>query len=341
MNISIVILNWNGKHFLEKYLSGVEAHSQLPGVEVVVADNASTDDSITYLQTHHPNVRIIQLDRNYGFAEGYNQALLHVDADYYVLLNSDVETTPGWLQPLLDLMRQKPDIAACMPKIRSASDRTNFEYAGAAGGFMDKYGYIFCRGRLFHTVEKDTGQYDSETEIFWATGACCMINAKLFHKVGGFDGQFFAHMEEIDLCWRLKNAGYTIWYTYRSTVYHVGGGTLPQSSQLKTFLNYRNNLLMMYKNLMPHQHCKRILHIRMALDGISAVHSLLQGDVSVLKAVWKAHKSYRKLRSAYHLNLIQGSSTNVKKPPLSYPSCVYRHSVVYQYFIKGRKTFGI
>ena len=337
MNISIVILNWNGRHFLEKYLPGVEANSQLPDVEVVVADNASTDDSVSYLQTHHPNVRIIQLDMNYGFAEGYNQALLHVDADYYVLLNSDVEVTSGWLQPMLDLMRQKPDIAACMPKILSATDRDSFEYAGAAGGFMDKYGYIFCRGRLFHTIEKDTGQYDSEMEIFWATGACCMINAKLFHKMGGFDGQFFAHMEEIDLCWRLKNAGHTIWYTHRSTVYHVGGGTLPQSSPYKTFLNYRNNLLMMYKNLMP-QNRKRILHIRMVLDGISAVHSLLHGDASVLKAVWKAHNSYRKLRRVYQLNLISDLSPSERGA--THLSCVYRHSVVYQYFIKGCKTFG-
>ena len=334
MIVSVVILNWNGRHFLEKYLPGVIANSQLPGVDVdvVVADNASTDDSLSWLQTNHPNVRIIRLDMNYGFAEGYNQALLHVDADYYVLLNSDVEVTEEWLQPLLDLMQQKHNIAACMPKILAATDRTSFEYAGAAGGFMDKYGYIFCRGRLFHTVEKDTGQYDSETEIFWATGACCMINARLFHETGGFDGLFFAHMEEIDLCWRLKNAGYTIWYTHRSTVYHVGGGTLPQSSPFKTFLNYRNNLLMMYKNLTPRKHRKLILSIRMMLDGISALHSLLKGDISVLKAVWKAHNSFRKL-CRIHL------PSDITETPLSYPTCVYQRSVVYQYFIKGCKSF--
>ena len=311
----------------------MEAHSQLPDTEVVVVDNASTDDSVSYLQTHHPNVRLIMLDKNYGFAEGYNRALQQVEADYYVLLNSDVEVTPGWLQPMLDLMRQKPDIAACMPKIRSIADRAGFEHAGAAGGFMDKYGYTFCRGRLFHTVEKDTGQYDSEIEIFWATGACCMIHAQLFHEFGGFDSVFFAHMEEIDFCWRLKNAGYTIWYTHRSTVYHVGGGMLPQSSPYKTFLNYRNNLLMMYKNLPP-KHRKRILNIRMALDALSAVHSLLQGDVSVLKAVWKAHRNYRKLR------LTPNPSLKERRERSSYPCDVYRHSVVYQYFMKGRKTFS-
>ena len=321
-------MNWNGRHFLEKYLPGVEAYSQLPDVEVIVADNASTDDSLSYLQTKHPNVRIIQLDKNYGFADGYNRALQQVDADYYVLLNSDVEVSEGWLQPMLDLMRQKPDIAACMPKIRAISDRNCFEHAGAAGGFIDKYGYTFCRGRLFDTVEKDVGQYDSEMEIFWATGACCMIRAKLFHDLGGFDSAFFAHMEEIDLCWRLKNAGYTIWYTPLSVVYHVGGGMLPSSSPFKTFLNYRNNLLMMYKNL-PTGCRKRILFIRITLDYISAVHSLLKGDISILKSVWKAHWGFRKLRCKY----------NQTEAPLSYPTCIYQHSVVYQYFFKGCKTF--
>ena len=341
MKTSIVILNWNGRHFLEEYLPKVEACSQFPSVEIIVADNASTDDSIFYLQKEHPNVRIIQLDKNYGFAEGYNRALQQVDADYYVLLNSDVEVTEDWLQPMLNLMQQKKDIAACMPKIRSISNRDYFEHAGAAGGFIDKYGYTFCRGRLFHTVEKDVGQYDTEMEIFWATGACCMIRAKLFHEFGGFDNTFFAHMEEIDLCLRLKNAGYTIWFTPHSVVYHVGGGMLPQSSPFKTFLNYRNNLLMMYKNL-PRKNRKRILNIRMTLDYVSAVYSLLKGNASVFKAVWKAHRGYRKLRS----EIVE--TDNYPSLPrheiiktdnyLSLP-CVYQRSVVYQYFIKGCKTF--
>jgi len=330
LKISVVILNWNGRHFLEKYLPSVEKYSQFPDVQIIVADNASTDDSLSYLKANHPNIRIIKLDKNYGFAEGYNRALQLVEADYYVLLNSDVEVTEGWLQPMLDLMQQKSDIAACMPKIRSIADRNSFEYAGAAGGFIDKYGYTFCRGRMFNTVEKDTGQYDSETEIFWATGACFMIRAKLLHEFGGFDDNFFAHMEEIDLCWRLKNAGYAIWYTPRSVVYHVGGGALPQSSPFKTFLNYRNNLLMLHKNL-PQKQRKRILNIRMMLDGVSAIHSLLKGDFSIIKAVWKAHKSYRKLRRNYN-HITQNNGV------LSYPSCVYHRSVVFQYFIKGRKV---
>ena len=309
----------------------MEKHSQLPDVQIIVADNASTDASLLYVETNHPNINIIRLDKNYGFAEGYNRALRFVETDYYVLLNSDVEVTEGWLQPMLDLMQQKPDIAACMPKIRSTTDRNSFEYAGAAGGFIDRYGYTFCRGRLFHTIEKDTGQYDTEMEIFWATGACMMIRAKLFHEFGGFDDNFFAHMEEIDLCWRLKNAGYTIWHTPRSVVYHVGGGALPQSSPFKAFLNYRNNLLMLYKNL-PEKHSKRILNIRMALDGVSSVHSLLKGDFSIIKAVWKAHKSYRKLRRSYN-------QTTGNIAVTSYPSCVFHRSAVFQYFIKGRKKF--
>lgn len=332
--IVIVILNWNGKHFLEKYLPGVEAtYARLPGVSVAVADNASTDDSVQYLQDRHPDVQIIRLDKNYGFAEGYNRALRQIEADYYLLLNSDVDVTGGGgLQPLLDVMERHPGTAVCMPKIKSAADRDAFEYAGAAGGFMDKYGYVFCRGRLFDTVEKDTGQYDTESEIFWASGACCLVRAKLFHEAGGFDGAFFAHMEEIDLCWRLKNAGYTIRYTPAAEVYHVGGGTLPQKSPFKTRLNYRNNLLMMYKNL-PRNRRAKILTIRMMLDAVSAAHSLLRGDVSVLKAIWKAHADYRKLRRNYR-------PADTPKPPLSYPSCVYRRSVVYQYFLKGIKTFG-
>ncbi len=333
MKTSIVILNWNGKHLLEKYLPNVVAYSQLPGVSVIVADNASTDYSLQYLRTYHSDIRIIELDENYGFAEGYNKALQQVEADYYILLNSDVDVTNGWLQPLLDLMQQKTDIAACMPKIRSTADRSSFEYAGAAGGFIDKYGYTFCRGRLFDTVEKDTGQYDNELEIFWATGACYMIKAQLFHEMGGFDGAFFAHMEEIDLCWRLKNAGYTIWYTPHSVVYHVGGGMLPQKSSFKTFLNYRNNLLMMYKNLLPGKHRQRILCMRMVLDFVSALYSLLRGDFSMLRTVWKAHKSYRKLYREYRL------SPDNTKHPIGYPSRVYKKSVVYQYFIKRRRTF--
>ncbi len=331
MTAAVVILNWNGRHFLEQYLPGVQLHSQLPGVSVVVADNASTDDSLSYLQQHHPDIQVVTLDKNYGFAEGYNRALQQIEADYYVLLNSDVAVTEQWLQPMFDLMQKQSNVAACMPKIKSASDHSYFEYAGAAGGLMDKYGYTFCRGRLFDTVEKDLGQYDTEMEICWATGACCMVRAPLFHQVGGFDKNFYAHMEEVDLCWRWRNEGYSIWYTPEATVYHVGGGTLPQSSPFKLYLNYRNNLLTMYKNL-PQKHRKRTLFFRMVLDGISAVYALLKGNTVVLKAVWKAHVAFWKLRPEYHLIR--------SKALLHYPSGIYQRSIVFQYFVKKRKKYS-
>ncbi|MDR2847490.1 MAG: glycosyltransferase family 2 protein [Bacteroidales bacterium] len=327
MLTAIVILNWNGRHLLEKFLPSVEKFSALPDVSIVVADNGSTDDSLSYLRLHHPHVRILPLDRNYGFAGGYNRALQQVEAHYYVLLNSDVEVTAGWLPPLLAMMEQKPNIAACMPKIKSEVRREFFEYAGAAGGYMDSLGYTFCRGRLFDTVEADNGQYDLEKEVFWATGACCMVKASLFHEAGGFDENFFAHMEEIDLCWRWKNAGYAVWFTPQATVYHVGGGMLPQSSSFKTFLNYRNNLLMMYKNL-PQKHFRRILFFRMLLDAMSACYGLLTGK-NTLSPVWKAHRSYRQLRVNYK---------SVQRP-CKYPADVYHKSVVFQYFIKKKRIY--
>ncbi|MDR1866021.1 MAG: glycosyltransferase family 2 protein [Bacteroidales bacterium] len=320
---AVVILNWNGRHFLERFLPSVEAYSQLPGVSVIVADNASTDDSLSCLREHFSRIRIIELDRNYGFAEGYNRALQQIDAEYYVLLNSDVEVTPGWLPPLIGMMQRKANIAACMPKIKSEANRACFEYAGAAGGLMDRYGYTFCRGRLFDTVEEDTGQYDDEAEVFWATGACCMVKASLFHEAGGFDECFFAHMEEVDLCWRWKNAGHTVWYTPESTVYHTGGGMLPKNTPLKMFLNYRNNLLMLYKNL-PQNH-RGIIAIRMALDYASGIYGLLSGKTFIV-SVWKAHRAFLKLKRRY------GKFT----PPATFPSCVYHKNVAFRYFI-GRK----
>ncbi|MDR1673616.1 MAG: glycosyltransferase family 2 protein [Bacteroidales bacterium] len=324
---AIVILNWNGRHYLERFLPSVEMYSQLPHVSVVVADNGSTDDSLAYLRKAHPRVRIVALDANYGFAEGYNQALQQVDAAYYVLLNSDVEVTEGWLPPLISMMEEKENIAACMPKIKSEERRDYFEHAGAAGGFIDKYGYAFCRGRLFDTVERDNGQYDEEAEIFWATGACCIVNAALFRQAGCFDGTFFAHMEEIDLCWRWKNAGYRIWYTPRSTVYHVGGGMLPQNSPFKTFLNYRNNLLMMYKNL-PRRRRRRILMWRRCLDYVAGIHSLF-GSISIMQPILKAHRDFGKMKTA----------CKHTPPADTFPSCVYAKSIIYQYFIGKKKQF--
>ncbi|MDR1129512.1 MAG: glycosyltransferase family 2 protein, partial [Prevotellaceae bacterium] len=247
---AIVILNWNGKHFLEKFLGKVFdsiSDSDMQNTKIIVADNASTDDSVEWVNAACPRAELILLDKNYGFADGYNKALKQVDAEYYVLLNSDIEVTDGWLSPLTEYMDSNPTVAACAPKLRAFNNPEFFEYAGAGGGFIDKYGYIFCRGRILDSIEKDNGQYDNVMHVFWATGAALMVRAALFHRAGGLDGEFFAHMEEIDLCWRLQLMGYKISNVPESVVYHVGGGALPNNSPRKLYLNYRNNLMMMAK----------------------------------------------------------------------------------------------
>ena len=248
MKVAIVILNWNGRQMLERYLSTVLLYS-CEETSVIVADNASTDDSVEFLKTHFPDVPTILLDQNYGFADGYNKALAQVEAEYYLLLNSDVEVTHHWLTPLLEFMDSHPEVAACQPKILSMADKDCFEYAGASGGFLDRLGYPFCRGRIFDTVEPDNGQYDYAMEIMWATGACLLIRSEDYWNVGGLDGRFFAHNEEIDLCWRLRLLGRKIYCIPESAVCHLGGGTLPKGNPMKTFLNFRNNLTMLYKNL--------------------------------------------------------------------------------------------
>ncbi|MDO4191554.1 MAG: glycosyltransferase family 2 protein, partial [Bacteroidales bacterium] len=293
--IAIVILNYNGEHFLRQLLPSVVSNS--PEAEVIVADNASTDGSIAFLKQEMPDIRIIEMDKNYGFAEGYNQALRHVEAEYYVLLNSDVEVTPHWLVPLVDYMERHPQVAACQPKIRSFHHREQFEYAGAAGGFIDALGYPFCRGRIFGTLENDESQYDTIEEVFWATGACLMIRSHLYHQLGGLDSGFFAHMEEIDLCWRVKARGYKIVCIPQSFVFHVGGGTLSAESPHKTYLNFRNNLLMIYKNRV--HHCHGVIACRYLLDGVAALQMLLQGKPKNVKAVWQAHRDFRKMKPSY------------------------------------------
>ena len=247
MKVKIVILNWNGRAHLERFLPSVVAHSG--EASVVVADNGSNDDSVLFLREHYPQVELLQLDQNYGFAEGYNRALSRIEADCYVLLNSDVEVEEGWLNPLVARLAADEKVAALAPKIISYERKSDFEYAGAAGGFIDCFGYPFCRGRILDTIEKDQGQYDTAREVFWASGACMVVRADLFHKLGGFDGDFFAHMEEIDLCWRMQLAGYRVMVEPRSRVFHLGGGTLPNNSARKLYLNYRNNLSMLFKNL--------------------------------------------------------------------------------------------
>jgi GT2 family glycosyltransferase len=283
-----VILNWNGERFLRRFLPPVVARTVRPGVSVVVIDNGSTDGSVDLLRARFPAVTVVCLGENCGFAGGYNRGLRQVEADYYVLLNSDVEVTAGWLQPLLELMEGDAGVGACMPKVCACDARGVFEYAGAAGGFIDRYGYPFCRGRILSRVEPDAGQYDEPCAVFWATGACMMVRAALFRRLGGFDALFFAHMEEIDLCWRMQAAGYTIVCNPQSVVFHVGGGTLPNNHPQKIFLNHRNSLYILYKNL-PADRRTAILRVRMALDGLSALAYLLRGRVAFFVAVLRAH----------------------------------------------------
>ena len=326
---AIVILNWNGRSMLERFLPSVVANSG--DAQLVVADNGSTDDSVAFMKERYPQVRLILLDRNYGFAEGYNKALAQVDADYYVLLNSDVECTPQWIEPVVEMMEDDPQIAVAQPKLLMYDQRDTFEYAGGAGGFIDKYGYPFCRGRLFTTLEKDHGQYDNSCDIFWATGACMFVRANVWNELRGLDGDFFAHMEEIDFCWRTHLAGYRVCYCPQSTVFHVGGGTLPKSSPFKTELNFRNNLSMLYKNL-PEKRRGRVLSLRMWLDRVAAIKFLLEGHVGEYRAVRKAHKQYR----AWKPQLCEKRKKNGTHPVPN----VYQGLLLPEYYLLGRKTFA-
>lgn len=289
MKVAIAILNWNGKSWLEKFLPGVILHSA--DAEICLIDNASTDGSTDYVKSTFPTVKIIQNSGNNGFAAGYNEGLRHIDADIYCLLNSDVEVTEGWLTCVIEIFKNNPQIAVIQPKILDYNNRDRFEFAGAAGGFLDNLGYPYCRGRLFESVEKDSGQYDDETEIFWASGCCFFIRREDFWAQNGFDERFFAHQEEIDLCWRLQNAGRSIFYTAKSVVYHVGGGTLNKQSARKTFLNIRNNFTMLLKNL-PAKAVIPVLFSRLILDAAAAVHFGLKMGFPHFLAVIKAHFSF-------------------------------------------------
>jgi GT2 family glycosyltransferase len=333
LKTAVVILNWNGKECLEKFLSGVVENSlTTPGTEVIVADNGSIDDSVQWIQNNQPRVRLILFDKNYGFTGGYNRVLAQVEADYYVLLNSDIEVTVGWLYPLVELMDTDPDIGACMPKIKAYHSPGYFEYAGAAGGFIDKYGYPFCRGRILDKIEKDEGQYDEACEVFWATGACLMIRAKLYHETGGLDNDFFAHMEEIDLCWRLQRIGYKIMSQPQSVVYHIGGGALPNNSPRKLFLNYRNNLLMMYKNL-PAKNYRWIIFLRMILDGLSACMYLLNFKFKFFAAVPKAYWAFYKMLPSFKNKRKQELTKGVTCKLTG----IYKKSIVFRFYLSLKK----
>jgi len=286
LKTAIAILNWNGKSWLEKFLPGVLMHSK--EADIYVIDNASTDDSVAFLEKEFPEVKIVLNNGNYGFAKGYNEGLKRIDAEFYCLLNSDVEVTDNWINPILQLYYNHPDVAAIQPKILSYKEKNKFEFAGAAGGLLDNLGYPYCRGRIFEDTETDNGQYDDECEIFWASGCAFFIRSKDFWEQNGFDERFFAHQEEIDLCWRLKNSGKKIYYTSQSTVYHVGGGTLNKQSPQKTFLNFRNNLTMMAKNL-PFPNVIWIVFFRLSLDGIAGIYFGIKNGFSHLWAVVRAH----------------------------------------------------
>ena len=331
--VAIVILNWNGRKYLEQFLPSVLENS--PNCDVIVADNASSDDSVAFVRANFPAVKIIQNSGNLGFCEGYNQSLKQIEAKYYVLLNSDVQVTPGWITPVLNLLESDSQIAAVQPKIKAFHARNSLEYAGAGGGLIDNFGYPFCRGRLFDTLETDQGQYNDTTEIFWATGACMFVRAELFHKLGGLEPAFFAHMEEIDLCWRLQNAGYKIMYCGQSEVFHVGGGTLHKSNPRKTFLNFRNGLALLYKNL-PANVFFSTLFIRVLLDWVSAFKFLLSGQTGDAEAIMKAHLEVFKHRKYWK----QQRKLQPLKKDLNQLKGVYNGSIVWEYFALGRKTFA-
>jgi len=327
MKIAVVILNWNGTKLLEQFLPSIIKYSH--EADIYVADNASTDDSVAFVKANFPTIKIIENESNFGFAQGYNEALKSVEADIYTLVNSDIEVTENWLISIIETFENEPKTAIIQPKILDFKNKEYFEYAGAAGGFMDKYGYMFCRGRIFETLEKDNGQYDDNREIFWASGACFFIRATVYKDLNGFDADFFAHQEEIDLCWRAFNKGLVIKYNSKSIVYHVGGATLQQGNPKKTFLNFRNSLLMMVKNL-PKNQLIPILLIRLILDGIAGIQFLIQGNFEHFSAILKAHFAFYSL---FYKNYNKRANFQSKK-------YYFTKSIVYLYFINKVKVFS-
>lgn len=331
--VAVVILNWNGAEMLKQFLPSVISFSTIEGVEIVVADNHSSDQSLQVLQSEFPQVRVICLEENYGFAEGYNRTLAQIQAEYVVLLNSDVEVTPDWLQPLVSFMDSHPEVAACQPKLLSYRNKNLFEYAGAAGGYLDRFGYPYCRGRIMGTVEEDRGQYNSICSILWASGAALFVRLKDYIEAGGLDAAFFAHMEEIDLCWRLRTRGRDIVCIPQSVVYHVGAATLKESPR-KTFLNFRNNLLMLYKNL-PQEELNTVLAVRMLLDYVAAFKFFVSGDWGNALAVIKARMAYRKLKQDYRLK----REENLRKRKVARVNERTTRFLILDYYLRGYKRF--
>lgn len=330
--VAVVILNWNGKHFLQEFLPFVIA-STYPNLQIIVADNASTDGSVIFLQQNFPQVHLLLNSTNQGFAKGYNSALQQVKSDYYILLNSDVEVTPGWIEPVIELMERDAAIAACQPKILAYHNRQCFEYAGACGGWIDALGYPFARGRVFEIMEEDKGQYNDVQPCFWASGAAMFVKAKTFKAVGGLDDYFFAHQEEIDLCWRLQLAGYKIYVQPKSIVYHIGGGTLPKENNLKVFLNFRNNLIMLAKNF-PLATTLYKIPLRMLLDAIAAWKGLLSGSGGYFIAIFKAHLHF------FNWLLLHQSKSLFPVTKTGVLQGYYRGSAVWQHFVNKKTRFS-
>ncbi len=335
MKVSIVILNWNGSHHLRRFLPSVMKYSNYEWAEIVVADNHSDDNSCEVIEQEFPGIKILRLDRNYGFAEGYNQALKNNDAEYLLLLNSDVEVTENWLEPMITIMDNNPLTGVCQPKILQLDEPEKFEYAGASGGFIDHYGYPFCRGRIINVQEYDLGQYNNPIPVFWASGAAMLFRGTIWHESGGFDPDFWAHMEEIDLCWRIKNRGYNVIVCPGSKVLHLGGGSLSYGNPRKIFLNFRNNLFLLYKNL-PKGKLYKTLFVRMILDGIAAVQFLSTGQFKAFVMVIKAHRDF------------YGNMGNLKRKradllPLTVCTDhaeIYKGSIIFDFFIANKRKFS-
>lgn len=329
--VAVVILNWNGQQFLEQFLPALIKHTPEEIAEIIIADNGSTDNSLNWLKKNHPHIRLIEFQENYGFAGGYNKAIDLCDHELILLLNSDVEVTENWLAPLYSAMDDQ-EIGAVMPNVLSWENKHYFEYAGASGGFIDKYGYPFCRGRIFDQIEKNEGQFKKQLDVHWATGACMMVRNELFKKVGGFDADFFAHMEEIDLCWRIRLAGHKLLVIPDSEVYHVGGGTLPNESSTKLYLNFRNNLYLLFKNL-PKNKVFPIIFSRLILDGVAAAKYMFAGKFGFMAAIFRAHKSFfsqlKNLRQK-RLKMPVGNDESVE---------LYPKSIVVQFYLRGKKKF--
>ena len=331
---AIIILNWNGLSYLKMFLAIVLENSRDEETVVCVADNGSTDGSPEWVAENFKEIKLILLKKNHGFAEGYNLALNQIDARYFVLLNSDIEVTKNWLIPLVTFMDNNPDVASCQPKVLSYYNKYQFEHAGAGGCFIDKYGYPFCRGRVLNIVEKDTGQYDSAINVFWSSGACMIVRSEAWKRCGGFDADFFAHMEEIDLCWRFHKAGYRVCFLPESVIYHIGGGTLPYSSPLKTYLNFRNSLFLLYKNL-PDNKLNTVLFKRRILDGLAAIYFLMKGSFKSVSAVWRAHMDYYKA-----MDKLREKRKTVKLLEINLTNeTVLNKSIVFEFYVKGNKTY--